>query len=170
MVIQAGFFYFAAVIIFCALMVVTRKNPVHSVLFMLPLFFHVAGIFIMLDAEFVAAIQVLVYAGAIMVLFLFVIMLFNVHNLREAKAFTGNWPIVVPMVLTLGGLIMSVLTRSAFNGTQGPDTVDVIKQAGNSQLIGKALFGQFLLPFEVASIILLVAMVGAIVLAKKKID
>ena len=170
MVIQAGFFYFAAVIVFCALMVVTRKNPVHSVLFMLPLFFHVAGIFIMLDAEFVAAIQVLVYAGAIMVLFLFVIMLFNVHNLKETKTYTGNWPVVVPLVVTLGGMIMSVLARSEFNGTKGPDTVDVIKQAGNSQLIGKALFGQFLLPFEVASIILLVAMVGAIVLAKKKVD
>ena len=168
-ILQVGFLYFATVIIFCALMVVTRKNPVHSALFMLPLFFHVAGIFVMLDAEFVAAIQVLVYACAIMVLFLFVIMLVNPHDAKE-KYFMGGWPLLVPFALTLGGFIMSILTRAEFNGTQGHYTVEAVKKAGNSQLIGKVLYTEFLFPFEVASVILLVAMVGAIILAKKKLD
>lgn len=170
MVTQVGFIYFASVIIFCAIMVVTRRSPVHSALFMLPLFFHVAGIFIMLDAEFVAAIQVLVYAGAIMVLFLFVIMLFNVHNIKEKKCFQAGWPVTVPFAMVFCGFLMSIVLRSGFNGTKGQYTIEVMKSIGNSQAIGNVLFTEFLFPFEVASIILLVAMVGAIVLAKKHID
>ena len=167
---QIIFAYFAVVILCSAVLTITRKNPIHSVLFMLPLFFHVAGIFIMLDAEFVAAIQVLVYAGAIMVLFLFVVMLFKSHSLRQKQHFHANWPLVAPLVLALGGLIMSVVVRSQFTGTQGIYTIEKVREAGNSQLIGMALFTDFLFPFEVASIILLVAMVGAIVLARKKAD
>ena len=167
---QVGFIYFASVIVFCAIMVVTRRSPVHSALFMLPLFFHVAGIFIMLDAEFVAAIQVLVYAGAIMVLFLFVIMLFNAHNIKEKKCFQAGWPVTVPFAMVLCGFFMSIILKSEFNGTKGQYTIEAMKRLGNSQAIGNALFTDFLFPFEVASIILLVAMVGAIVLAKKHID
>ena len=170
MVLEAGFAYFAAVIVFCALMVVVSRNPVHSALFMLPLFFHVAGIYIMLNAEFIAAIQVLVYAGAIMVLFLFVIMLVKSEYVRGKKSFLASWPVVAAFAVTLCGFLMSALVSSSFSGRRGEYTVDAVRQAGNSQLIGKVLFTDYLFPFEVASIILLVAMVGAIVLAKKKAD
>ena len=170
MVLQVGFAYFAAVIVFCALMVVVSRNPVHSALFMLPLFFHVAGIYIMLNAEFIAAIQVLVYAGAIMVLFLFVIMLVKSEFVKGKKSFLASWPVVAAFAVTLCGFLMSALVSSSFSGRRGEYTVDAVRQAGNSQLIGKVIFTDYLFPFEVASIILLVAMVGAIVLAKKKAD
>jgi len=170
MVLQVGFIYFASVIVFCAVMVITRKNPVHCALFMLPLFFHVAGIFIMLDAEFVAAVQVLVYAGAIMVLFLFVIMLFRGEGMKDTASFQASWPVIAPLAMVLMGFIMSILVRASFNGVQGKYTIEAVKAAGNSQAVGKVLYTDFLFPFEIASIILLVAMVGAIVLAKKKAD
>ena len=170
MVLQVGFAYFAAVIVFCALMVVVSRNPVHCALFMLPLFFHVAGIYVMLDAEFVAAIQVLVYAGAIMVLFLFVIMLVKIDPVKGRRDFLVSWPVVAAFAVTLCGFLMSLLVSSSFSGRHGEYTTSVIGQAGNSQVMGKVLFTDFLFPFEVASIILLVAMVGAIVLAKKKLD
>ncbi len=170
MVLEVGFAYFASVIVFCALMVVVSRNPVHSALFMLPLFFHVAGIYIMLNAEFIAAIQVLVYAGAIMVLFLFVIMLVKSEFVKGTKGFLKSWPVVAAFAITLCGFLMSALVRSSFTGRQGEYTTSAVSQAGNSQVIGKVLFTDFLVPFEVASIILLVAMVGAIVLAKKKAD
>lgn len=170
MMVQVGFLYFAAVIVFCALMVVTRKNPVHCALFMLPLFFHVAGIFIMLGAEFVAALQVIVYAGAIMVLFLFVIMLFKGGGIKMPTNFQASWPVIVPFVIVLAGFLMSILVRSNFTGVQDKYTIEAVREVGNSQMVGRVLFTDFLFPFEVASLILLVAMVGAIVLAKKKID
>jgi NADH-quinone oxidoreductase subunit J len=167
-ILQFAFGYFAVVIVACALMVVISRNPVHSALFMLPLFFHVAGIFIMLNAEFVAALQVLVYAGAIMVLFLFVIML--IKSDVEKVRFHLNTKAALPLAVTVGGFIMSVVVRSAFTGAKGTSTVEAVQQAGNSQMIGQAMFSEFLMPFEVTSVILLVAMVGTIVLAKKKID
>jgi len=170
MLLQAGFLYFATVIIFCALMVITRRNPVHSVLFMLPLFFHVAGIFVMLNAEFVAAVQVLVYAGAIMVLFLFVVMLLNVEREKIRERFQVKWFVTVPLGLTLAGFFVIILGRSSFTGTQGQYTIEAVKAMGNSQAVGQVLYTDFLFPFEIASIILLVAMVGAIVLAKKNLD
>jgi len=169
MLIQLGFAYFATVIILCALMVVASKNPVHSALFMLPLFFHVAGVFVMLNAEFLAAVQVLVYAGAILVLFLFVIMLLNVRQEEKRSRFQAKWAVTLPVGLTLGGFLMTILVRSSFTGKQGVDTIEAVKQLGNSQAIGMALYTEYLFPFEIASIILLVAMVGAIVLAKKKL-
>lgn len=170
MLLQAGFIYFATVIVACALMVITRKDPVHSVLFMLPLFFHVAGIFIMLDAEFVAAVQVLVYAGAIMVLFLFVVMLLNVSKERARPRLGLKWSLTVPVGLTLLGFLVMILVRSEFSGTQGSYTIEAVKRIGNSQAVGQVLYTEFLFPFEIASVILLVAMVGAIVLAKKRLD
>ena len=170
MVLQIGFAYFASVIVFCALMVVISRNPVHCALFMLPLFFHVAGIYVMLNAEFVAAIQVLVYAGAIMVLFLFVIMLVKTEPIKGKRDFMVSWPVVAAFAITLCGFLMSLMARSAFTGNKGEYTSSAITQAGNSQVMGKVLFTDFVFPFEVASIILLVAMVGAIVLAKKRMD
>src|SRR5512139_1765222 len=92
MINQLIFLYFAAVIIVTAILTITRRNPVHSVLFMLLLFFHIAGVFVLLNAEFMAAVQLIVYAGAILILYLFVVMLLNVD--RESKSSRANrfWP------------------------------------------------------------------------------
>ena len=170
MILQVAFIYFAAVTVFSAIMVITRKNPVHCALYMLAVFTHVAGLFVLLDAEFVAAVQVLVYAGAILVLFLFVIMLFRGDGMKEQARFVSGWPIVAPIAIALMGLLMSILMHAGFNGVQGGYTIEAVRAAGNSQTIGIALYTDYLFPFEIASIILLVAMVGAIVLAKKKAD
>ncbi len=170
MILQVGFIYFAVVTVLSALMVITRKNPVHCALYMLAVFTHVAGLFVLLDAEFVAAVQVLVYAGAILVLFLFVIMLFRGDGAKEKKTFVSGWPIAAPVAIALLGLFMSILVHAGFSGAQGKYTIDTMKAVGNSQVIGMALYTDYLFPFEIASIILLVAMIGAIVLAKKKAD
>ncbi len=169
MLLKIGFIYLAAVIVACALKVITSRNPVHSALFMLPLFFHVAGIFVLLNAEFVAAVQILVYAGAILVLFLFVIMLLNVRGEEEGKIFQDNWPVAVPLGITLGGIIMVALLHSQTRGVHGAYTIEAVKVLGNSEAVGRVLYTDFLFPFEVASVILLVAMVGAIVLASKRL-
>jgi len=168
MLLQFGFLYLATVILLCALKVVTSRNPVHSALFMLPLFFHVAGIFVLLNAEFVAAVQILVYAGAILVLFLFVIMLLNIKGEEEGRIFQMSWPVAVPLGFTLGGIFMIMLLRSETRGIHGDYTIEAVKAIGNSQAVGRVLYTDFLFPFEVASVILLVAMVGAIVLASKR--
>jgi len=169
MLLQIGFIYLATVIVLCALMVVISKNPVHSALYMLPLFFHVAGIFVMLDAEFVAAVQILVYAGAILVLFLFVIMLLNVRSEEAGERFQMSWPVAVPLAITLAGIFMIALLHTKTMGVHGKYTVETLKAIGNSQAIGQVLYTDFLFPFEIASVILLVAMVGAIVLATKRL-
>jgi len=167
---KLGFIYLAIVIIGCAIKVISSRNPVHSALFMLPLFFHVAGIFILLNAEFVAAVQVLVYAGAILVLFLFVVMLLNVKVESAGESFQDTWPAVIPLAITLAGFIMVTLIGSGMDGIKGEWTPQAVEAIGNSQAIGRVLYTDFLFPFEAASVILLVAMIGAIVLAKKRLD
>jgi len=164
------FYPLAAVMVISSLMVILRKNPVHSALFLILTFFCLAGIFLQLNAQFIAAIQVIVYAGAIMVLFLFVIMLLNVE--REASGGNGRglqkfWALVLCLAIAIS--FISATTMSVFTGAKGnypPEKVDAI---GNSALIGKALFTDFLLPFEITSVLLLAAIIGAVVLAKKKL-
>lgn len=169
MLLQGIFLLFATVIVVSAVMVVTRRNPVHSVLWLLLLFFHVAGLFVLVQAEFLAAVQIIVYAGAILVLYLFVIMLLNVEKERMRRVAHQGW-----FFYTLIGLfvlieVIMLVGAAHFDGTKGQFTVDMVAREGNSELVGKVLFTEFLFPFEIASVILLVAMVGAIVLAKKKL-
>lgn len=169
MLLQAIFLYFAAVIAGSSFMVITRRNPVHSVLWLLLMFFHVAGLFILVQAEFLAAVQIIVYAGAILVLYLFVIMLLNVEKERMRRAAHSGW-----LFYSLIGLLVLIevcilIGRAHFNGAVGPYTVERVATEGNSQLVGQVLYTDFLFPFEIASVILLMAMVGAIVLAKKKL-
>jgi len=148
-----------------AVMVVTRRNPVHSAVYLVLAFLSMAGIFVLLEAEFVAAVQVLVYAGGIMVLFLFVVLLVGLHRLEgpvrtwQALAGVGATALVVLMVQSaVGDWQMEI----AANG-------DVLREGGgNLQAVGRLLYTTYLLPFELASILLLVAMVGAVVLALRR--
>lgn len=158
------FIYFAVVILGSAIFTITRRNPVHSVMFMLLLFFHIAGLFVLLNAEFLAAVQLIVYAGAILVLYLFVVMLLNVD--RETTAARANrfWPWMVMFGLLLAAGIVLLVSRGTFPREAG----QTMRLAGMGvRELGEVLYTQYLIPVEIASLILLVGLVGAIMLAKK---
>lgn len=159
------FFYFASVIAVTSALVVTLHNPVYSALSLLIMFFHVAGLYVTLHAEFLAAVQIVVYAGAILVLYLFVVMLLN---LKQDDRYHRQWPVAAFIGLAL--LIESVvLTASARRTAQAPpsEVETTVEHLGNTEAVGDVLYTTYLFPFEVASLILLAAMIGAIVLAKK---
>jgi len=162
----------AAVVVCGGLGVVTRKNPVHAAIFLVLTIFGIAGIYIMLEAEFLAAVQVLVYAGGILVLFLFVIMLVDLEERgRLPRGPLGMKAPRMAVVLALAGALLLVL-----GGVWAtlPDTAPGASNAlradgGNLETVAMVMFRHFLLPFELASVLLLVAMIGAIVLAKPKV-
>lgn len=161
------FGYFATVIIALSLLVVTRRNPVHSVMWMLLMFFHVASLYLFLNAEFIAAAQVIVYAGAILVLFLFVVLLLNLREELDTDMFVGSWPVGA---LVAGSLFMSLAgaIRSIAPGPLGKFSVEAVQKETHARALGRVLYTEYLFPFEIASLILLVAIIGAIVLAKRK--
>ena len=161
------FGYFAVVIVILSVIVITRRNPVHSVMWMLLLFFHIAGLYLFLNAEFIAAIQVIVYAGAILVLFLFVMLLLNLREELKVKKFIGSWPVGLFVTTALLLVVLSVL-RSFIAAPAGKYSIEFIKQETHTKVLGRLLYTSYLFPFEIASLILLVAIVGAIVLAKRK--
>jgi NADH-quinone oxidoreductase subunit J len=161
------FGYFSVVMIVLSLLIITRRNPVHSVLWMLVLFFHIAGLYLFLNAEFLAAVQLILYAGAILVLFLFVIMMLNLKEEITAERFIDEWPIGVALGISI--LMFIYFTISKFiQGPAGHYSIEAIKKETHTKTIGKVLYTEYLLPFEIASLILLIAIVGAIVLAKKR--
>jgi NADH-quinone oxidoreductase subunit J len=161
------FGYFAAAIIIFSLIVVTRRNPVHSVLFMLILFFHIAALYLFLDAEFLAAIQVIVYAGAILVLFLFVVLLLNLKEETLIRRYINQWPMGVVFAVGLF-ILMFISVRSFLAGPKG-EISSVLTGQSNVTNLGTVLYTEYLFPFEIASLVLLVAIIGAIVLAKKRL-
>lgn len=162
------FAYFAFAIVLLSILVITRKNPVHSVLWMLLLFFHIASLYLFLNAEFMALIQMIVYAGGILVLFLFAILLVNIKEELRISRFIGAWP--TGLTFALGILIVILISiRSFVLGQQGTYTIEFIKKESHIKALGKLLYTDFLYPFEIASLILLVAIIGAIVLAKRRL-
>jgi NADH-quinone oxidoreductase subunit J len=168
MLSELFFGYFAAAIVILSVLVVTRRNPVHSVMWMLLLFFHIASLYLFLDAEFMAAIQVIVYAGAILVLFLFVVLLLNLKEELKTDRFIASWPaglIIAAAIL----LDIVVALRSFVPGPQGIYTDALIQSETHTKVLGRVLYTEYLFPFEIASVILLIAIIGAIVLAKKKV-
>ncbi|MFQ3574614.1 MAG: NADH-quinone oxidoreductase subunit J [Thermodesulfovibrionales bacterium] len=165
--VEYFFFYFAISMVLLALMIITVKNPVHSILLMLVLFFHIAGLYLFLNAEFLAAVQVILYAGAILVLFLFVIMMLNIKEELISHRFIGEWPIGVAIGLSISLFCMFAVSHIQLR-YEGVMTIEKIKAMTNTKAIGSLLYTEYILPFEIASIILLIAIVGAIVLAKKE--
>ncbi len=163
------FFIFGGVAVLAAFLMIISWNPVAAVLNMILAMFCLAGLFVLLNAHFIAAIQILVYAGAIMVLFMFIIMLLNLR---------GNEPIwksrdknivlsFLGFLLAVGAFIKLFSTLKASGLNQG---TQIGEDFGTTALVGKILFTDYLLPFEIASILLLVAIIGAVMLAKTKID
>lgn len=164
------FFVLAAVSVISAILIVAQRNPVASALYLIVTLCSQAMLYLLLGASFLAVIQIIVYAGAIMVLFLFVIMLLN---LRRDEFGPDKKKIQRVLALALGGvwLIQLVLITklSLSNKGLGQVTPPSALETGNVQAIGKSLFTEYLYPFEITSILLLVAILGSIVLAKKKI-
>ncbi len=170
---QAIFYYMAAASVVSAMLAVTRKNPVHSMLWILSLFMHVAGIFLLLSAEFLAAVQIIVYAGAILIFYLFVLMLLDLPGEEARPRFGRHWPVAA--VGAMGLVVLAWLAQiQTLDSTQvgvasAPPHVAAEDPAlGSLSGVGTALFGPFALPFEMASLILLAAIVGAVVLARRK--
>ncbi len=152
-----------------ALLVIVQRHAVYSALFLIITMGALAGIYIMLDAHFVWIIQVIVYAGAIMVLFLFVIMLLDIRSEQDPWSPPDRGRILVAILLSLVLLVelgMAVAQRLTLPPAGGPP---VSGDFGTTLTVGRLLFTDFLFPFEITSIILLVAMVGAMVLAKKRL-
>jgi NADH-quinone oxidoreductase subunit J len=156
------FYFLSFVAVFSALLVVFSKNPVYSVLYLIITFFAIAGHYVLLNAQFLAVVHVIVYAGAIMVLFLYVIMLLNLNE--ETEPHKNNFLKFSAVICS--GLLMIVLIGT-LKGTE------LIEQTQNAQTdiglvknLGKVLFTDFLLPFEISSVLLLAAMVGAVMLGK----
>lgn len=160
------FYFLALVSVISALCVVFSKNPVYSVLYLVVTFFSIAAQFLLLNAQFLAAVHIIVYAGAIMVLFLFVIMLLNIKVDTESHThFLTKLSAVIS-----GGLLGLVLLAGFKNiGTIAPVNA-ANANIGLVENLGKTLFNQFLLPFEVSSLLFLSAMIGAVMLAKKELN
>lgn len=159
-----NFFYFLSFLaVLSALMVVFSKNPVHSVLYLIITFFSIAGHYVLLNAQFLAAVHVIVYAGAIMVLFLYVIMLLNLNE--ETEPHKSN---IVKIAATICGGSLLVILIGSLKGAESMVATASDSSIGLVSNLGKVMFSEFLLPFEVTSLLLLAAMVGAVMLAKSE--
>ena len=158
------FYYFAVVVVVTALLAISRPNPIHAVLFLIPCFFHVAGIFVLLKAEFLAVVQILVPAGALMVLYLFVVFLFSLHEVKSTRA-THRQAASAGVVALALVVLLAVLAMNSLFPVPFPEAVTSVD---NTTAVGGALYTKFLFPFELASLVLLVVMFGAIVLAKRE--
>ncbi|HEX4962919.1 MAG TPA: NADH-quinone oxidoreductase subunit J [Thermoanaerobaculia bacterium] len=165
------FYVFALLAVGGALGVVTLRNPMYGALSLLVTFLSVAVLFLLRSAEFVGIVQIFVYGGGIMVLFLFVIMLVNLHKLPDLRLFHGQSPFVLALSVALLALFGYFFVHVAFGPAFArPETFQNVEGVakGNSQAVAFGLFTQALLPFEIASIFLLVAMIGAVVLGRRQ--
>lgn len=165
------FYILSGVILGGALLMVTSRNLVRSVVFLVLSFIGVGGLFILLEAEFVAAVQVLVYAGGIVVLFLFVIMLVNLEELQRVEYLHRQWLPALLLTLLLSAQLGFLLWAGGAQIPVDPGETETVLRGlgGNVQTVGQTLYTDYLLPFEVVSVLLLVAMIGAIYLAKKRV-
>ncbi len=171
---QTAFYYLAAASVASAILAATRRNPVHSMLWVLALFLHVAGIFLLLGAEFLAAVQVIVYAGAILVFYIFVVMLLDLPGEEARPRFGKHWPFAAAVGLSFAALawLAQVETLDSVGAGVAPTAERMAAEGppmGSLSEVGRSLFGPFALPFEMASLVLLAAIVGAIVLAKRRV-
>jgi NADH-quinone oxidoreductase subunit J len=148
-----------------ALMVIISKNPVKSVLFLVLTFFFISGNYILMNAQFIAAVNIIVYAGAIMVLFLFVLMLLNLSKENEPK----NSVFVKFAALVSGGILFTVLIAALKDGLViAAATTDQSDNIGLVENLGQLLFTKYVLPFEISSVLFIAAMVGAVLLGKRE--
>ena len=159
------FYVFAAVLVFSATMVITRRNPVHAVLFLVLAFFNAAGLWMLLEAEFLALVLVLVYVGAVMVLFLFVVMMLDINLVPLKEGFIRYLPVAALVAVVMAvELLMVLWSRGRFGVEMFPIPAPNPADYSNTRELGELLYTNYLLPFEVAGVILLVAILAAVAL------
>ncbi len=162
---QILFWILSVLALFSALMVVTNKNPVFSVLWLIVTFFAISGHYILMNAQFLAIVNIIVYAGAIMVLFLFVIMLMNLN--KDSEPQKNKWLKIIGAVA--GGCLLLVLVAALKDSEVGAQQASVNDgEIGLMQNLGRMLFSKYVVPFEISSILFLSAMVGAVVIGKRE--
>ena len=166
MIALIAFYLFATLTIASAVLVIFARNPVHSVLWLILAFFNAAGLMLLVGAEFIALLLVIVYVGAVAVLFLFVVMMLNIDFGELRSGFTANLPfgILIALVL-LAEIIVAITAWKAEPGISGAAPAETVQP--NIVALGELLYSRYLLPFELAGLILLVAMIGAIVLTHR---
>jgi NADH-quinone oxidoreductase subunit J len=157
------FLTLAAISVFFSLLMVFTKNPVHSVIFLILTFFSIAGQYVLLNAQFLAVVHIIVYAGAIMVLFLFVLMLLNLNSATEPQKSRG-WKISAAIA---AGLLLVTLVGALHGSIQVTIPAEADGRVGLVENLGKVLFTDFVVPFEIAGILFLAAMVGAVLVGKR---
>ena len=163
--IETLFFYlFAGVTCLAGLMVISSRNPVHSVLFLILAFFNSSGLFVLLGAEFLAMLLVVVYVGAVAVLFLFVVMMLDI-NFAELR---DGFQRYMPLGLGVGGLLLAEILFVFFNHEGLSENVIMSSDVGNTRALGRVLYTDYIYLFQIAGLILLVAMIGAITLTLRR--
>jgi NADH-quinone oxidoreductase subunit J len=163
--IEALFFYmFSAVMLGAGLMVVVSRNPVFSVLFLILAFFNAAGLFVLIGAEFIAMLLVVVYVGAVAVLFLFVVMMLDI-NFAEMRAGFQKY---LPLGLVVGGILVFELVAAIYGDAFKGASLPAMPEISNTRALGNVLYTKYMYLFQVAGLILLVAMIGAISLTMRK--
>ena len=163
--IEAFFFYlFAGVMLASSVMVVVSRNPVYSVLFLILAFFNAAGLFVLVGAEFLAMLLVVVYVGAVAVLFLFVVMMLDI-NFAEMRSGFQKY---LPLGLIVGGILVFELVVAMYGDAFGGNTAPVVSEIANTTQLGSVLYTKYAFLFQLAGLILLVAMIGAISLTLRK--
>jgi len=160
----AVFYAFAAVLLVSGVLVVTARNPVHGVLFLVLAFFTAAGIWLLLRAEFLAIALVIVYVGAVMVLFLFVVMMLDINLERVREGFWRN----LPLALVVGGIMVIEMVAVLANRIYGARPVELPANYSNTKELGRVLYTQYAYAFEIAAVILLVAIIAAIALTLRR--
>jgi NADH-quinone oxidoreductase subunit J len=157
------FYVFAAILVFAALRVITTRNPVHAALWLVLCFFTAAGIWLLLRAEFLAIALVLVYVGAVMVLFLFVVMMLDVNfdNLRK------NFRSYIPVGATVGLLVLIEMALVVFGSSLGAGAPPAPQEGSNTRALGRLIYVDYVYPFEIAAVVLLVAIIAAIALTHR---
>jgi NADH-quinone oxidoreductase subunit J len=164
------FYVFAAMVLAGGILTITRRSAIHSAISLIVSLLGVAGLYLLQQAEFLFAVQIVLYVGGIMVLFLFVIMLVNLDLAARQRQFNRQWLVALAAVALVGAEVSYFIYRGAGSihiaDVPLPGTPAGL---GNTEIVADSLFGEYLLPFEIASILLLVAVVGSVVMAKKRI-
>jgi NADH-quinone oxidoreductase subunit J len=165
----AVFYFFAAILVLSALRVITARNPVHAALFLVLSFFTAAAIWLLLRAEFLAIALVLVYVGAVMVLFLFVVMMLDINLDRLREGFWSYLPLGATVgIVMVVEMVVVILSRGQFGLGAFPQPADAGSGYSNTRELGRVLYTDYVYPFELAAVVLLVAIVAAIALTLRK--
>lgn len=163
---QVLFYSLSVLVVGCALLVISSRNPVHSAIFLIGALLNMAGLYLLLDAEFLVGVQVIVYVGGITVLYLFVISLITMKRIVLETRYSRQWPAaIIASGALLAEIAFFLLRGREFFRTLKPPTK--VAGLGSTQEVGRYLFGPYALPFEIATVVLLVAIVGAVLMSRK---